>query len=190
MLYEQQNYSHLLGTQGLSDVLLNNHFSLYSGYVKNTNLILEKLKNIEIGSVGFNELNRRFSWEFNGMRLHELYFENLSKENQNIDENSDLYKEIVKEFNSFENWQNVFKNSGLTRGIGWVLLVKDRKTGLLINTWIGEHNIGNLCDQEILLVMDVWEHAYMTDYGIKKSDYIDIFLKNINWNKVEFRFNI
>ncbi|MDD4804169.1 MAG: Fe-Mn family superoxide dismutase [Candidatus Pacebacteria bacterium] len=188
MTYEQQNYSRLLGIQGLSDILLTNHFSLYGGYVKNTNLILEKLKNLEIGSIEFNELNRRFSWEFNGMRLHELYFENLSKENKILDENSALYKEIVKEFGSFEKWQNLFKNIGLTRGIGWVLLVKDRKTGLLINTWVGEHNIGNLCDQEVLLVMDVWEHSYMNDYGIKRIDYVDVFLKNIDWNVVVTRF--
>jgi len=184
MIYEQKDFSNLLGIQGLSDVLFTNHFSLYGGYVKNTNLILEKLKSIEIGSVEFNELNRRFSWEFNGMRLHELYFENLSKEKDDLGKTSNLFKEIENSFGTYDKWLESFKAIGMMRGIGWVLLVKDRKTGLLINTWVGEHNIGNLCDQEILLVMDVWEHSYMSDYGIKRADYIDVFLKNIDWRKV------
>ena len=51
-----------------------------------------------------------------------------------------------------------------------------------------EHDEGYFCNQEILLVMDVWEHAYMTDYGIKRADYINTFIKNINWSEVENRF--
>ena len=103
MIYEQKDFSYLLGMQGLSDILLTNHFSLYGGYVKNTNLILEKLSTTEKGSIEFSELNRRFSWEFNGMRLHELYFENLSKEKIDLDKNSNLFKKNNKTKNILRN---------------------------------------------------------------------------------------
>ncbi|MFA5934374.1 MAG: Fe-Mn family superoxide dismutase [Candidatus Paceibacterota bacterium] len=186
--YEQKDFSYLLGIQGFSDILLANHFSLYGGYVKNTNLLLEKISTIEKSSIEFNELNRRFSWEFNGMRLHELYFENLLKEKNDLDKNSNLFKEISNNFETYDKWFESFKALGMMRGIGWVLLVKDKRTKELINIWIGEHNVGNLCDQDILLVMDVWEHAYMTDYGIKRLDYINNFMNNINWLEVEKRF--
>ena len=186
--YEQKNYDYLLGIEGLSETLLKNHFSLYGGYVKNTNLLLETLGKVESGSIEFNEINRRFSWEFNGMRLHEFYFENLAKEKAELNKNSSSFKEIEKNFGTYDKWLESFKSLGTIRGIGWVLLVRDRKNNQLMNIWVGEHNIGNLCDQDILVVMDVWEHAYMTDYGIKRADYINVFVNNINWTEVEKRF--
>ena len=187
MTQEIKKFESLLGTAGFSDVMLTNHFSLYEGYVKNVNIFLDLSKTLKVGSPEYNELRRRFSWEWNGMVLHELYFENMSKEAGTLNMESDLYKKISTAFGSYENWLADFKALGLMRGIGWAVLVKDKSAGALMNIWIGEHNTGLLAGTEILLIMDVWEHAYMTDYGIKRADYIDKFIEIINWSVVENR---
>jgi Fe-Mn family superoxide dismutase len=186
MAYEVKKFDHLLGLAGFSDQLLKNHFTLYEGYVNNFNKLDEILVKIEkdgkYGTPEFAELNRRLGWEFNGMRLHELYFGNLTKSPQPIDENSDLFKAIVKEFGSYEFWQKDFKAMGAIRGIGWVILYQDGNR--LFNVWINEHDTGHLTGGKPLLVMDVFEHAYMLDYGIKKADYIEKFFSAINWKAV------
>jgi Fe-Mn family superoxide dismutase len=187
MTQEIKKFEHLLGTAGFSEMMLKNHFALYEGYVKNVNIFLDLSKTLKVGSPEYNELRRRFSWEWNGVRLHELYFANLTKEAAVLSTESELYKKISTAFGSYENWLADFKALGLTRGIGWAVLVKDKVTGALMNIWIGEHNTGLLAGTEILLIMDVWEHAYLTDYGIKRADYIDKFIEVINWPVVESR---
>ena len=187
MTQEIKKFDSLLGTAGFSDVMLTNHFSLYEGYVKNVNIFLDLVKTLKVGSPEYNELRRRFSWEWNGMVLHELYFSNMTKEVSTLNMESDLYKKISISFGSYENWLADFKSLGLTRGVGWAVLVTDKVTGALMNIWVGEHNTGLLAGTEILLIMDVWEHAYMTDYGIKRADYIDKFIEVINWSVVEKR---
>ena len=187
MIYEQKDFNHLLGTKGFSDTLLTNHFSLYGGYVKNVNTIIELLKTVKANSPEYNELKRRFGWEWNGMKMHELYFANFSREVQSPNIESKLYKDIVNQWGSYEAWLADFIATGLIRGIGWVVLAKDRDTGFLMNLWIGEHDEGHLSNQNALLVMDVWEHAYVTDYGIKRADYIKSFTDAINWKEVEKR---
>ena len=189
MIYAQKDFNNLLGTKGFSDVILTNHFSLYAGYVKNVNSIIELLKTVKANSPEYNELKRRFGWEWNGMKMHELYFENISKENKILNKESKLFTEIDTQFGSYDKWLDDFKATGLIRGIGWVILVRDRETGFLMNLWIGEHDEGHLCNQDVLLAMDVWEHSYMTDYGIKRADYLNAFIKNINWKEVEDRFD-
>lgn len=188
MVYSQKDYNYLLNAKGLSDVMLSNHFSLYGGYVKNVNLIVELLKNTKANSPEYNEFKRRFGWEWNGMKMHEYYFDNLSKDIQLLNNESKLFTEIETQFGSYDKWLEDFKATGMIRGIGWVALVKDRETNSLMNLWIGEHNEGHLCNQDVLLVMDVWEHAYITDYGIKRADYINTFFENVNWKEVEDRF--
>ncbi len=188
MIYEQNDFNNLMGTKGFSDILFTNHFSLYGGYIKNVNSIVELSKTVKLNSPEYNELKRRFGWEWNGMKMHEIYFANISKEKQTLDSASKLYKAIEIAFGSYDKWLEDFKATGMIRGIGWATLVKDRETGALMNLWIGEHDEGHLCDQQILLAMDVWEHAYITDYGIKRVDYINAFAENINWKEVENRF--
>lgn len=123
-----------------------------------------------------------------GVVFHELYFANLTKDVGDLNKESNLYKKITEEFGSYENWLADFKTLGLTRGIGWVALVEDKNSGALINIWISEHDIGLLAQTNILLIMDVWEHSYITDYGIKRIDYIDKFFEVIDWSVVESRF--
>ena len=191
-MYKEIDFSALLGTPGFSDNLLNTHFGLYQGYVKNTNTLAERLKELieNAGPGEYAELKRRFGWEFNGMRLHELYFENLTKETSEFDKDSNLGKKIISEFNSFEQWHKDFVATGALRGIGWAILAYDKRGDRLFNTWINEHDVGHLAGATPLLVMDVFEHAFIPDYGMKRADYIENFMKAVDWKIVEGRFDI
>lgn len=190
--YQAKDYSGLLGTPGFSHMLLNNHFKLYQGYVKNVNLILEKLNTLlsegKDRSPEYAELKRRFGWEFNGMRLHEYYFENLGG-GDSLDSKSSLYKKITEDFGSFELFKQDFISTGVMRGIGWVILYIDGSQGKLINVWINEHDLGHLAAGKPILVMDVFEHAYVTDYQLERAKYIEAFFNNINWKEVAERVN-
>ncbi len=191
-MYKEIDFSALLGTPGFSDNLLNTHFGLYQGYVKNTNKLAERLKELadKAGPGEYAELKGRFGWEFNGMRLHELYFENLSKEPVEFDENSNLAKKITDEFGSFDAWKKEFVSTGSLRGIGWAVLAYDKREDKLFNTWINEHDVGHLAGAVPLLVMDVFEHAFIADYGMKRAEYIESFMKAINWKAVTERFDM
>ncbi len=190
MPYQAKDYSNLIGMQGFSETLLKNHFTLYQGYVTNTNKILETLdtmiKENRTATPEYAELKRRLGWEWNGVRLHEYYFENLGGDGV-FPQDSKLAKLINENFGSFENWMKDFKATGTMRGIGWVILYQDLLSGRLINFWINEHDIGHPSGCNPLLIMDVFEHAFMIDYGLKRADYIETFFKNINWQKVEKR---
>ncbi|TAN39509.1 MAG: superoxide dismutase [Candidatus Methanoperedens sp.] len=185
MPYEQKNFESLLGTKGLSDALLKNHFTLYQGYVTNTNKVSDALNSLakegKAAAPEYAELKRRFGWEWNGMRLHELYFGNMVKGGKPIDKNSNLSKKMGADFGSYENWEKDFRATGALRGIGWIVLYHDAASGRLFNTWINEHDVGHLSGATPLLIMDVFEHAYMLDYGLKKADYIEAFFNAINW---------
>ena len=185
-MYTAKDFSHLLGFPGLSDALLTNHFTLYQGYVTNTNKLLDEMKVLEPGTASYNELHRRFGWEWNGMRLHELYFGNMAKGGVALSERA-LKQKIESTWGSVENWEKEFRGMAAMRGIGWVVLAHDKNEGKLLNTWIGEHDEGHLAGAVPLLVMDVWEHAFMLDYGIKRVDYINVFMSSIDWHTVEER---
>jgi len=191
MTYEPKNFDHLLGTDGFSDQLLKNHFTLYQGYVTNTNKLLETLENLykedHAKSPEFSELTRRLGWEFNGMRLHELYFNNMSKEKNELDMDSKFFQALKENFGSYEAWEQHFKNTGAMRGIGWVVLYYDRERNRLFNAWINEHDMGHLAGCVPILVMDVFEHAFITDYGLQRADYIQAFFRAIDWNTVSNR---
>ena len=190
MAYTAKDYSRLLGMQGFSDTLLKIHFTLYQGYVTNTNKLMETLgqmlKEGKTATPEFAELKRRFGWEFNGMRLHEYYFENLG-EKGGLDKNSKLSKKVTEDFGSYDNWEKEFKGVGAMRGIGWSVLYQDSPTGKLINFWINEHDVGHPAGCNPILILDVFEHAFMIDYGLKRADYIEAFFKNIDWKAAEGR---
>ncbi len=184
-MYTQKDFTHLLGMTGFSEVMLNNHFTLYAGYVTNANKLIEKLDTVEKGGYEYGELKRRLGWEVNGVKLHELYFENLSKDKKEMGEKT---KELLmSHYGSIEEWEISVRRNVMTRGIGWVILVKDNDTGKVFHTWIGEHNVGLLVNATPLLVIDVWEHAFMTDFGIKRADYMNALIPTIDWEVVERR---
>jgi superoxide dismutase, Fe-Mn family len=188
--YATQDFSKLKGMPGFSDKALDLHFTLYQGYVKNTNLLLEQLQQQaaqnQTDSPAYAELKRRLGWEFNGMRLHELYFGNLGG-TEALEKDSAFMKRLEENFGSYDKWEADFKATGAVRGIGWVVLYEDSQSGRLINVWINEHDVGQLAGGNPLLIMDVFEHAYVPDYGLKRGDYIQAFFQNINWPAVEAR---
>lgn len=190
MAYTAKDYSKLLGMEGFSETLLKNHFTLYQGYVTNTNKVMETLgqmlKEAKTASPEFAELKRRLGWEFNGMRLHEYYFENLGGKG-GLDKSGKLYKKMSQDFGSYETWEKDFRAVGAMRGVGWAVLYQDKMTGGLINVWINEHDVGHPAGCTPILVLDVFEHAFMIDYGLKRPDYIEAFFKNINWKAAEGR---
>ena len=188
MAYEQKDFAHLYGTEGFSDALLDLHLTLYGGYVKSTNILVEKLELAERGTPEYSEMQRRLGWEWNGMRLHELYFGNLSKNKTVISEELVSVKKITEVYGSREAWEEDFRSCGAMRGIGWVICAYDVQSGRLFNTWINEHDIGHLSGTVPLIVMDVFEHAFITEYGLDRSAYMDAFFSALDWNVVENRF--
>lgn len=187
-MYEAKDYSHLLGTAGFSDALLNNHFKLYQGYVTNTNKAAEMLKDSALDPYLYGEVKRRFGWEFSGMRLHELYFGNMTKEESQGDWESPLVAKMTEQWGSPDAWKADFLATGAMRGIGWVVLYHDPEANMLFNTWINEHDLGHLTGCTPLLVMDVFEHAFMLDYGLDKKSYLEAFWKAIDWKAVQERY--
>ena len=191
--FETKDYSKLIGMAGFSETLLKNHFTLYQGYVTNTNTLVDTLARMRKEAKGatpeFSELKRRFGWEFNGMRLHECYFENLGGKTP-IKPDSKLAQKISQEFSSYEEWAQDFKATGAMRGIGWAILYQDQVSGRLLNVWINEHDVGHPACCTPILVLDVFEHAFLTDYGLKRADYISAFFQNINWDAAETRLKI
>lgn len=192
-MYTPQNFDHLIGTQGFSDQLLKNHFTLYQGYVTNTNKLIDELsalaKDEKFTTHQYAELKRRFGWEFDGMRLHEYYFGNMKKGGALLAPASALAKKITEQFGSYSLWEKDFKATGSMRGIGWAILRHDPETGRLFNVWTNEHDVGHLAGTKILLILDVFEHAYMLDYGIKRADYLDAFMQAIDWDAVGARLH-
>jgi len=190
MPYAPKDYAKLLGIEGFSEVLLKNHFTLYQGYVTNTNKVLDTLDQLtrdgKTATPEFAELKRRLGWEFNGMRLHEYYFENLGGKG-GIDKGGTLAKKLTASFGSYEAWEKDFRATGAMRGIGWVVLYQDLESGRLINFWVNEHDVSHPAGCAPLLIMDVFEHAFMIDYGLKRADYIEAFFKNISGTVVESR---
>ena len=190
MVYTAKDYSKIVGMEGFSQTLLTNHFTLYQGYVTNTNkltdILATMLKEGKTATPEYAELKRRFGFEFNGMRLHEYYFENLGGKTA-PDKAGALARKLAEVYGSYEAWEQDFRATGAMRGIGWVVLYQDNVTGVLFNQWINEHEAGHLAGCRPILVMDVFEHAYMIDYGLKRADYIAAFFKNINWKAVADR---
>ena len=192
MSYQPKNHENLIGIKGFSEQLLRDHFTLYNGYVTNFNKLNDILVTIEkdgkFGTPEYAELNRRFGWEFNGMRLHEYYFGNLTREFKELDRDSVLRVAIEKEWGSFEMWEKDFRVMAAMRGIGWIILYHDKQADRLFNVWVNEHDVGHFAGATPLLVMDVFEHAYIRDYSIKRADYIEAFMASLDWEAVEERF--
>jgi superoxide dismutase, Fe-Mn family len=189
--YSAKNFDHLIGAEGFSKELLTNHFALYEGYVKNTNQLAETLlglaKQGKTGTPEYAELHRRFGWEFNGMRLHEYYFGNMTRERTELKRDSEFHKHVQEHFGSYDIWEKDYKGTGAMRGIGWCILYYEPLGGRFFNTWVEEHNTGHLSGAIPILVMDVFEHAFVTDYGIKRNDYIEAFFRSIDWTAVTNR---
>lgn len=190
--YESKNYERLLGTTGFSDQLIKNHLTTYHGYVSDTNNVSNKLdsmlKSGKIGTPKYFELKRMFGVEWNGMRLHEYYFENMIKGGSPIDNNSVLYQRIVDDFGSYENWEKDFRAISTMRGDGWSILYYDSIDERLFNAWVIGNDAGHLIGATPILVMCDFSHAYKLDYGKNKAGYINAFLNATDWTVANSRF--
>ncbi len=188
MVYTAQKHLKPKALSGISDEQIDQHWHLYEAYVKNTNEILEELGEAESGSHHWSELKRRLGFEFNGMALHEYYFGNLSA-GSSLSPQSALREALAERWADIDAWHNDFAKTGAMRGIGWVILYHEPATGSLFNWWISDHEVNHPAGLNPILVMDVFEHAWMVDYGAgEKGKYIDAFLDNVAWEVVEQRF--
>ena len=193
MAYSAMDFSHLLGMPGFSNTLLQNHMTLYQGYVNHTNQSLETFARLEgegrLNTLEYQETRRHFGWEFDGMRLHEYYFGNLGGKGD-PGQAPELVRLLEAQFGGYDAWERQFRATGMVRGIGWAVLYQDNATGRLLNFWINEHDKGHPAGCIPVLVMDAWEHAYMIDYGLKRADYVEAFFRNVDWGKVQSRVNM
>lgn len=179
--------------KGISAKSIEEHLKLYQGYVKHANLIQEKIgelkKDAEKNAYALGEINRRFGFEYNGMRNHEVYFASLEGGAKVFSESGALSKAIGETWGSFDAWLAEFKAIALTRGIGWAMLYYDRKDGKLLNAWIDEQHLGQLQDCALILGLDMWEHSFVFDYQPSgKKNYIEDFFANLNWSMIEKNF--
>lgn len=179
--------------RGISRKNIEEHLKLYAGYVKNSNLIREKIEeymaDYEKNVYVIGELQRRFGFEFNGMRNHEHYFKSLEGGGKSIPDNSKFKKSIEKEVGSFDIFISAFKTLAMTRGIGWAVLCWDKETKQLIPVWIDEQHLGQLNGLNWILGIDMWEHAFVYDYPTsEKKKYVEAFFDNLNWEVVEKKF--
>lgn len=193
--YKEQSFDRLHDLQGISDAQLAEHFTLYAGYVRQVNALNAELA--ELRGQGkasgtnaeFAELTRRLGFEYNGMILHECYFENLRPAaDPRPPGGSGLSQALAQSFGSFEQWSTDFHAIGEMRGVGWAILFEDPVTDRLSNHWVTLHQEGIPAGFKPLLVMDVWEHAYMRDYkATGRKQYVEAFFRNIDWALVERR---
>lgn len=180
------------GLSGISDEQIAQHWRLYEGYVAQVNALRSELQTLRKDgnhSPLYGDRRRRFGYEYNGMVLHEYYFGNLKAGVPEPSGTSGLKKAIIGQFGTFDAFKDDFVNAGSTRSIGWAILYLDPVTGTLNNHFVQLHEDGNVAGFVPILVMDVWEHAYMVDYGAGgRAQYIKAFFTNVNWHAVEERF--
>lgn len=191
MPYEARKFD-LKGLAGISDQTLQMHFKLYEGYVKGTNALSQKIDAFLVdGKVdaeempAYSELTRRLGFEYNGMVLHEYYFENLTSGSERPE--GPFPAAAEKSFGSFDVWKTDFASIGAMRGVGWAICYQNPANGRLSNHWITLHEHGNVAGFRPILVMDVWEHAYLLDYGTDRAKYLDAFFANVAWQTVDRR---
>ncbi|HVX91507.1 MAG TPA: Fe-Mn family superoxide dismutase [Candidatus Paceibacterota bacterium] len=193
MKYDVRKFN-LPELKGLSKKQIDVHLSLYEGYVKHVNLIMEKIAAMKESDAEGNayvmaELRRRLGFEFDGMRMHEYYFEQFEGGNQG-NPDSALAKAAAERYGSGEQFLAHIKEVAGTRGIGWVVVYYDAVGKMLHTAWVNDHEIGQLGGCPVILALDLWEHAYMVDYlPAEKKNYIDAFFDNLNWNVCEARFD-
>lgn len=186
--FEEQKFN-ILNLKGISKDNIDEHLKLYSGYVKNANLILEKIAEYKTDSekhaYTLGELQRRFAFEFDGMRNHEYYFQTLEGGARTISDGA-LKKKIEETWDSFDEFITTFKSIALTRGVGWAWLYYDKKTDRLLTQWSDEQHLGHLIGCAPILGIDVWEHAFVSDYKPSgKKQYVEDFFANLNWEVIE-----
>jgi Fe-Mn family superoxide dismutase len=180
--------------KGLSKKQIDVHLALYEGYVKHANLILEKIEKLRAEDPEGNaylmmELRRRFGFEFDGMRMHEYYFEQFEGGVKAPSTEGPFQDAVIEKYGDWDKFIAHVKEVCGTRGIGWTVVYYDPAGRTLHTAWINDHEVGQLAGLPIILAVDMWEHAYMVDYvPADKKTYVEAFLDNVDWDVVEKRF--
>ena len=190
--YEPKSFS-IPELKGISAKNIEEHTKLYQGYVKHTNLIIDRISEYSTDTEKYayelGELQRRFSFEYNGMKNHEYYFEQLESGTTALDQNSPLALAITESFGSFNAFIARFKTIAMTRGIGWAILYRDLDSNQLVTAWVDEQHLGQLNSAQFIFGIDMWEHAYVADYQPSgKKQYIEDYLAQVNWDIIAKRF--
>lgn len=193
MPYEVQVGLRPRNLHGISEEQISQHWKLYEGYVAQVNNLRSELASLRKEGKGntalYADRRRRFGFEYNGMVLHEYYFGNLKADASELSEGSELRKLLSDQFGGFDEFRDDFLQTGASRSIGWAILALDPQAGVINNHFVQLHEDGNIAGFVPLLVMDVWEHAYMVDYGATgRPQYLQAFFRNVNWPLVEKRF--
>ncbi len=196
MQYKTREFN-LPNLKGLSQKQIEVHLGLYDGYVKHTNILYETLKELEESNApqyAIESVRRRLGFEFNGMRMHEFYFEQLEHGATDEARGGALDEIVSAKYGDFDKFLEIFKQVAMSRGIGWTILYMDKKQKNDADipeahiAWVPDHELGQLADASVLLALDMWEHAYMVDYTpSEKAEYIKAFFENLNWEVVEKR---
>jgi len=187
--FEEKKFN-IPSLKGISQKTIDEHLKLYSGYVKNLNLVQEIIENQNNPEYSRREAHRRQAFEFGGMRNHEYYFSHFEGGPQTLSSDSLTYKKITELSGSVDSFLESFKNLAMTRGIGWAILGYDKKTDQLISYWVDEQHLGHLPNVSLLLCLDMWEHSFVADYAPSgKKQYIEDFFTNLNWQTVEKNFS-
>lgn len=179
--------------KGMSQKSIEEHLKLYAGYVKFANYIVGKIKELsadaEKNAYEIAELQRRFAFEHDGMKNHEIYFSQFEGGPQVVTESGAFMAAIEKDFGSYDAFLARMKAVAMTRGVGWAMLYYCNETGHLLTQWVDEQHLGHLNGPKLILAVDVWEHSYVYDYQPSgKKQYVEDFFANLNWTKVEERF--
>lgn len=192
MNYQEQTFT-LPSLEGISDESVKQHLALYAGYVKNFNAISEAIEALLADPVKnalpIAELRRRHSFEFDGMKLHELYFPQFEEGAKPLSEGSALAQALAAHWGSAGAAEARVRQAAEMRGPGWSILYYNPESKAFHTGFVGEQHIGHFATLPIILALDVWEHAYVLDYGASgKGKYLDAFFNNLNWSVCEKRF--
>ncbi len=189
--FEEKKFN-IPALKGISAKTIEEHLKLYSGYVANANLVMEKIATLgadPANAYAVSEIRRRFSFEFNGMRNHEVYFSSFEGGAKPLPANSLLKQTVEAGGGTLEAGIAYFKSLALTRGIGWAMLWYDRKDKMILASWVDEQHLGQLQDCTPILALDMWEHSFVADYQPSgKKSYVEDFFANLNWEVIEKNF--
>jgi Fe-Mn family superoxide dismutase len=181
--YEVREFESLSKVEGISSAALQDHLTLYKGYVENTNRLLH-----EVQHEGGKEAEHLLAFEFNGMKLHELFFESLGGPGSSMSPSGVLAEAMDVTYGGAKGWRERFLAVARTRGIGWVVSARETAGNRLYTFWIDEHHFGLPANLKPVILLDCWEHAYLKDFGVKgRAAFVEVVLRNLDWGVIEKR---
>ena len=190
---QAMTFPNLSSVEGISQNQLNQHIELYNGYVKKINDIQGQinamtpdLEKMSATYSPFRELHVEQTYALNGSILHEAYFENLGGKRTPATDTELVHKLFTEEFGSWDNYVQHLSAVGKSMR-GWAVTGYNMRDHRIHNYGLDTHNQWVPMNVIPLLVLDVYEHAYMIDFGTKRGAYLDAFMRNVDWAVVDQR---